>query len=225
MQMSLAKRGIAVRLSNAYCVALADSDAVYQRCLTEGVVFPDGAPVAAVMKLKNLRAASITGRVRGPSFFSRSLSVSRDHNLRHFFLGSSDKNLEKLLAAVVEEFPGLQVAGSYSPPFAPVDEGFVKLCLASLDGAGADIVWLGLGTPKQDLLATHLSRHLDVPVIGVGAAFDFKAGSVREAPKLMQHLGLEWLFRFAVEPRRLWRRYLLGNVRFIYASIRDWRRK
>lgn len=215
--------GVSVRLANSYCIALAGEDERYRRLLTEGGVnFPDGAPVAAVMRsLPRGSGSAKAGRVRGPSFFEEALSQSRDSGLRHFFLGATPETLEKLERAVLSRHPGLQIAGTHAPPFAPMSDRFVTECADVIAVASPDLVWVGIGTPKQDFLTSDLASRTGKVCIGVGAAFDFSAGTVAEAPVWVQNSGFEWLYRLATEPKRLWRRYLVGNLQFIALVIRN----
>ncbi|WP_432676772.1 WecB/TagA/CpsF family glycosyltransferase [Rhodococcus pyridinivorans] len=210
-----------VRLSNAYCVALASRDPNYAALLNgPGLNYPDGAPVAWFMKARNDAGIPLS-RVRGPSFFSEVLAASSGHDLKHFFLGTTDETLALLSDAIGSRFPDTKSAGSYAPPFAPVTDSFLQDCEDRIRLVGADVVWVGLGTPKQDYVAAELAVRLGVPCIGVGAAFDFLAGTVPEAPKWVQRSGTEWFYRLVSEPRRLWKRYLFGNVRFLYSALAE----
>ena len=212
---------ISVRLSNAYCVALASKDPVYERLLSgPGLTYPDGTPVLWFMRM---RAASRKkpSLVRGPSLFKRTIDMGRAHELRHFFLGTTPETLEKLVSATSQEFPGLRIAGTYSPPFAPLSEELYTECVEAINGSDAQIIWVALGTPKQDFLAQELAMRVNRPCVAVGAAFDFAAGTAHEAPNWLQNSGLEWLYRFASEPKRLWRRYVFGNARFLRSILTE----
>lgn len=219
------KRGVSVRLANAYCVALAGSDHGYRRLLsTGGVNFADGAPVATVMRVLARRinvSPGHVGRVRGPSFFEGVIDEGREAGVKHFFLGATPETLFKLRESLERRYPGVQVVGTYAPPFAGISDEFVTTCSAAVKGTQADIIWIGIGTPKQDFLSTQLAATTGKVCVGVGAAFDFSAGTVRQAPVWIQNSGFEWLFRFASEPKRLWRRYLLGNTRFLVLVLRE----
>jgi N-acetylglucosaminyldiphosphoundecaprenol N-acetyl-beta-D-mannosaminyltransferase len=215
-------RGFAVRLANAYCVALAAGEPFYSTVLNgPGVTLPDGAPIAWMVQRKTRRSLVCGSRVRGPSFFVDVLDQGRAAGLRHYILGASQETLAALTAEVDRQFPGVQIAGTWAPPYGPLDAAFYDEAAERIHAAEADVLWLGLGTPKQDLAAAVLSARLDLPTVGVGAAFDFFAGSVPEAPPLLRDHGLEWLYRLCTEPRRLWRRYLFGNLRFLAAVIAD----
>ncbi|AOY70090.1 N-acetylglucosaminyldiphospho-UDP N-acetyl-beta-D-mannosaminyltransferase [Arthrobacter sp. ZXY-2] len=119
------------------------------------------------------------------------------------------------------QYPGVRIAGFHAPPFGPVDAGFIAAEAARIRDASPDIVWVGLGTPKQDFATTMLAEETRINCVGVGAAFDFLAGCQPEAPKIFQKSGTEWIFRFMSEPRRLWRRYTFGNIRFLHAVVTD----
>ena len=205
-----------VRLANAWSAVLAAGSPEYLAVLNgEGVTFPDGASITGTMRVLRRGAYQHGRRVRGPSLFVDCMDAGRERGLRHFLLGTTDPTLDALSAELHARFPGVHVSGTYSPPFGPLDEAFVEACSRRVAETRSDIVWLALGVPKQDLLAQELSRRLNVTCVGVGAAFDMLSGRVREAPSWMQRAGLEWVFRLAVEPRRLWRRYLLGNLAFV----------
>ncbi|MBG6214247.1 N-acetylglucosaminyldiphosphoundecaprenol N-acetyl-beta-D-mannosaminyltransferase [Cryobacterium sp. CAN_C3] len=213
---------IAVRLANAYCVALAEGEDSYRTLLkASGINFPDGTPVVKVMQLNCQGSQSQPGRVRGPSLFTRVLEEGQHQGLRHFFLGGSPETLAALETNVKSRFPDAEIVGSYSPPFAPISESYVDDCARAVRETSAEVVWVGLGTPKQDFIASALAPRLGLPVVGVGAAFDFVAGTRPEAPVWMQNSGTEWLFRFASEPRRLGHRYLVGNAIFLKAAFRS----
>jgi N-acetylglucosaminyldiphosphoundecaprenol N-acetyl-beta-D-mannosaminyltransferase len=211
--------GTAVRLSNAYCVALASNDPAYRDVIVgEGLTFPDGAPVSWLLRIKT-RKPWKTRRVRGPSLFVETLDRGRSCGLRHFMLGGTEDTLTRLTEEVGRRYPGVQIVGTYSPPYGPLDAAFYKECCARITTAKPDVVWVGLGTPKQDFACSELARQLPSVFVGVGAAFDFVAGSVKEAPKWIQNSGMEWAYRLCSEPSRLWRRYLFGNARFIWVVL------
>lgn len=215
--------GINLRLANAYNVALASKSRFYASVMSDprGVNLPDGTPIAWALRLRRRRPEA--RQVRGPSLFRATLNSTRDGVLSHFFLGSTDKVLQSLSQNIMTQYEGVRIAGAYSPPYAEIDDDYVELCARVVRDATPDILWLGLGTPKQDVLGTRLAYELDIPIVNVGAAFDFVAGSVNEAPAWLQGTGFEWIFRFAKEPRRLWKRYILGNIRFVLVTLVRWR--
>lgn len=215
--------GINLRLANAYNIALASKSSAYAAILADdrGINLPDGSPVAWALRIRRKRPSA--EQVRGPSLFRASLESTRSGDLGHFFLGSTEQVLHSLTQNVRNQYRGVKIAGAYSPPFAEVDDQYVNLCAQIVRKADPDILWLGLGTPKQDILGTRLAHVLDIPIVNVGAAFDFVAGSVVEAPAWLRGTGLEWMYRLMKEPRRLWKRYVFGNMRFIWATMIRWR--
>jgi N-acetylglucosaminyldiphosphoundecaprenol N-acetyl-beta-D-mannosaminyltransferase len=156
-------------------------------------------------------------RVYGPDLMLAVSAASVPRGWQHFYYGGADGVAESLAARMTKRFPGLLMAGTYSPPVAPVEDLCSDEVAAAINDSEADIVWIGLGTPKQDLWMARMRARLTAPVlIGVGAAFDFHTGRVPQAPAWMQAHGLEWLYRLVHEPRRLWRRYLVGNTWFLW---------
>lgn len=213
---------LSIRLINAYVIVAAHRDPRYLRLVrTSGVSFPDGRPVALALRFLGHRPAA--RQVRGPTFFVRALAASNGDGLRHYFVGTTDETLSALAAVVRTRWPDLVIAGYHAPPFAAINDAFVEECRARIAPERPDCVWVALGTPKQDFLAAQLSDALDVTCVAVGAAFDFTAGSKAEAPRIVQALGAEWLFRFLSEPRRLWHRYVIGNVVFLLLVLRHQR--
>ena len=207
-----------IHLANAYTIALADRDEAYRQLINQGVVFADGKPITWFSRLA--RQTPRIQQVRGPQFFLDVVDVGRSSGTRHFLLGSTDELLERIRVRLAEQFEGVEIVGSYSPPFRSLTAEEIADQDALIRQSDADIVWVGLGTPKQDIEARRVALSTARPAVAVGAAFDFTAGALRTAPMWMQRGGLEWIFRLASEPRRLWRRYLFGNVRFVWAVLR-----
>ena len=205
-----------IRLVNAWCVVVAHDDPRYRALFNgRGLSFPDGAPVAAAMRR---RGATGTERVRGPSLFRAVLDRGQATATRHYLLGSTPEVMAALVKAISRDYPAATIVGSASPPFGPLTDDLIEGAAKDIVASGADLVWVGMGAPKQDFACAALADRTGITCLGVGAAFDFVAGSVREAPPRMQRMGLEWAFRLATEPRRLWRRYVVGNVRFLWIA-------
>lgn len=199
---------------NAHLAATARGDAHLADALdAAGFAFADGAPVAWTAR---------TPRVSGSDVFEELCERSPARGYRHFFLGATDETLALLAASVEKRYPGVEVCGTFSPPFGPeLFERVEEIC-ERLNKAQPDLVWVGLGAPKQELWMQRARPLLDAPlVLGVGAVFDFVAGNKRRAPRVMQRLGLEWMHRLVSEPRRLWRRYLVTNTAFALALAAD----
>jgi len=181
------------------------------------MVTPDGMPLVWLLQVKGHRLAT---RVCGPDLMPAVLAHSEARGYRHFFYGSSDSTLAQLQQQLKRRYPRARIAGAYSPPFRPltaVEEADINRVI---NAAKPDIVWVGLGAPKQDRwMAAHRAALDASALIGVGAAFDMLAGTVRRAPPILRQAGFEWMFRIAQEPGRLWRRYFTSNSRFAMMLI------
>lgn len=210
-----------VRFANAYCVAQASKNQSYRILLEKsGINFPDGKPISLYMRRGRPSDVTQSQQVRGPSAFALALESGQELGIRHFFLGSTPETLDMLIDNVRRKYPAAIVAGSHSPEFGPLDQKFFETCVSEILQTSPDIVWVGMGTPKQDFASEELALATGTICAGVGAAFDFIAGSKREAPTWVQKAGVEWLFRLISEPGRLWKRYLFGNIRFLWVSER-----
>lgn len=219
---SLALEGVPrhVHLVNAYTVALASQSATYRECLQHPAVnLPDGKPLSWVSRL--FGQSPVIRQVRGPQLFLDTFDVGQSAGIKHFLLGSTEDVLSKLRHNLLTEFPGAQIVGMESPPFRELTDAEHAAQDDRIVKSGAQIVWVGLGTPKQDFEVRRLSETTGLLAVAVGAAFDFSAGTVREAPVWVRNAGFEWLFRLLSEPRRLWKRYLFGNVAFIRTVITE----
>lgn len=179
-----------------------------------GLVTPDGMPLVWLSRLRGHRHVE---RVYGPDLMLACCRTSVSKNYRHFFYGGGPGVPERLAARLGERFPGLNIAGTWSPPFRELTPTEEQETIDRIASTRPDIVWVGMSTPKQERWMARFVGRLPVPVlIGVGAAFDMHAGLKKQAPRWMQRSGLEWLFRLATEPRRLWRRYLINNPWFLW---------
>ena len=217
------ERGLAVHFANAYTVALADSDRDYGLLLArqDSVAFTDGVPVAWVGRRAYPEVADSWDRVYGPDVMEAVFDSSGSDGPRHYLLGGSAETLGILRSRISERWPSAVVVGAESPPFRALSADELAAQDARIRDSGATIVWVGLGTPKQDWEVARLAASLPVVAMAVGAAFDFLAGVKPQAPVWMQKSGTEWAFRFASEPRRLAKRYLWGNPRFLVAAARQ----
>jgi exopolysaccharide biosynthesis WecB/TagA/CpsF family protein len=214
--------GVDVHLCNAYTFSLADKDPSFKAMLQRAAInFPDGKSVVWANKLLHRRKTMPNDRVYGPDLFLDVFEKGQDLGLRHYLLGSTPTVLSGLEAELRRRFPKAVIVGAVSPPFRALTEEETAEQTERLVESKAQVVWVGLGTPKQDWESARLAGDVGAIIIAVGAAFDFIAGEKKQAPMWMQRNGLEWLFRLAVEPRRLWKRYLFGNARFLRATIRE----
>jgi N-acetylglucosaminyldiphosphoundecaprenol N-acetyl-beta-D-mannosaminyltransferase len=160
------------------------------------------------------------GRVYGPDLMLAALELSEKKGWRHFFYGGANGTAKALRDRLEKRFPKLQIAGTYEPPFRPLNAEEEEALKKVIREARPDMMWIGLSTPKQERFMAEYLAQLEVTLMaGVGAAFDFLAGRARQAPRWMQRAGLEWLFRLGCEPRRLWKRYLKNNPLFLIRML------
>jgi N-acetylglucosaminyldiphosphoundecaprenol N-acetyl-beta-D-mannosaminyltransferase len=182
------------------------------------LVTPDGMPLVWMMRLKGQRNQS---RVYGPVLMLHILARAARENIPVGFYGGQPDVLESLITRIQARFTGLNVAYSFSPPFHALSPEEDLAMVEQVNASGARILFVGLGCPKQEYwMAEHLGK-INSVMLGVGAAFDFHSGMKTQAPVWIQAMGLEWLFRLISEPRRLWRRYLFHNPRFMVLAIAD----
>lgn len=215
-----------IHFANAYSIALASKDPSLLRVLVDPAAmnFADGKPISWFSRA--FQQTPRINQVRGPSFFPAALAASEiDQTVSHYFLGGTSHTLSELERKVRARFPNARVAGCESPPFRVLSEQEWRLQLDRIQASRATIVWVGLGTPKQDHVASRITHELEITTVAIGAAFDYLAETIREAPRFVSAIGVEWMFRLLTEPRRLWRRYLIGNPQFIYAVLRSSHRR
>lgn len=202
-----------VCVATVHMVMEAFDDPAYQRAVNAAdLVTTDGMPLVWGLRLLGLRSAT---RVYGPDLTPIICERAARDGIPVGFYGSSEAVLSGMVARLQAAYPALQVAYRHSPPFRALDDAEVAAELEELRASGARIIFVGLGCPKQERWMQARRGHVDAVMLGVGAAFDYVAGSKAQAPDWMQALGLEWLFRLVTEPRRLWKRYLYNNPRFL----------
>ena len=209
---------------NVHSVSLARRDEAYRRVLNGALLaVPDGTPLVWAHRL--LGGRRLPERVYGPTLMLRLCAAAARENVPVYFYGGRPGVAETLARRLAERFPGLKIAGAFSPPFRDSGEaGDDRLPqeIEAMNSSGARLVFIGLGAPKQELFMARHAGKINAVQIGVGAAFDFHAGRVAQAPGWLQRLGLEWLFRLLCEPRRLWRRYLFYNPYFVVRVGLQW---
>ncbi|MDP2881246.1 MAG: WecB/TagA/CpsF family glycosyltransferase [Azonexus sp.] len=208
-----------VCICNAHSVVTAGQDAEFGRVVAEAdMATPDGAPVAWM-----LRKLGVAGqqRINGPDLMWKYCEQAAQGSESIFLYGSTEETLDILLARMREVFPGLKVAGAISPPFRALTAAEQAVDVERINASGAGTVWVSLGCPKQEKwMAAHRGK-INAVMIGVGAAFDYHAGTISRAPLWMQRNGLEWFHRLCSEPGRLWKRYLVTNTLFVVLAIRQ----
>jgi N-acetylglucosaminyldiphosphoundecaprenol N-acetyl-beta-D-mannosaminyltransferase len=218
--VDLMERWIDERLGRVVCFPGSDMLAACQRNTrlraalnTADLTATDG---MMLVRLCRWLGAADAERVYGPDVMLELCRRSADRGYRHFFYGGAPDVVATLVDRLQQKFPGLSVAGTCSPPFRPLTEKELDEDVRQINDSHADVVWIGLGTPKQEIwMADNRSRLRAPLVLGVGAAFDFHAGSVRQAPRWLRAAGGEWFFRLCTQPRRLWRRYVVQLAQFL----------
>jgi len=208
-----------VTICNAHVVVSATQDAAYHKLIESAdMATPDGAPVAWMLRRQGFFGQQ---RINGPDLTWALARTCEAEGVSLFFYGSTAETLEKLRACLLSAFPALRIAGVESPPFRALTAVEDALAVERINASGAGIVFVGLGCPKQERwMAEHKGR-INAVMIGVGAAFDFHAGTISRAPAWMRNNGLEWLHRLVSEPRRLWKRYLVTNTLFVLGAVKQ----
>lgn len=208
-----------VCICNAHSVVTASKDPQFgQVIFTADMATPDGAPVAWLMRRLGFADQQ---RINGPDLMWRYCKLAASRHDPIYLYGGRPETLGLLQEKLREAFPGLVIAGAHSPPFRPQSPEEDQADIDRINNSGAGVVWVSLGCPKQEVWMAGHRGQIRAVMIGVGAAFDYHAGTIQRAPLWMQHAGLEWLHRLASEPRRLWQRYLLTNSLFILGAIRQ----
>ncbi len=200
-----------------------EEPATLRATLAATLVVPDGQPLVWALRLLGARGAT---RIYGPDLMARFCERAALHAAPiYLYGGRTPQALELLRERLRERYPGLIIAGSQSPPFRELSDEEEQRIAREIDASGAAVVWVGIGQPKQEQWMERMRPLLAAPLlVGVGAAFDFHAGVVSQAPRWMQRAGLEWIYRLSREPRRLWRRYARYNPLFLIAFARQYAR-
>jgi N-acetylglucosaminyldiphosphoundecaprenol N-acetyl-beta-D-mannosaminyltransferase len=205
-------------VTGVHGVMEAQDDAAFRNILNHSFLnTPDGMPMVWAGKLDGCRDMS---RVYGPDLMLLVCEHTRASGHSHFFYGGAPGVAEELAKKLETKFSGIKIAGTYTPPFRPLTEAEEKELIHIVAEKKPDIIWVGLSTPKQEKFMAQYYDKLDATLFfGVGAAFDFHAGRVRQAPRWMQRSGMEWFFRLCCEPGRLWKRYFKNNPRFVFSYV------
>jgi N-acetylglucosaminyldiphosphoundecaprenol N-acetyl-beta-D-mannosaminyltransferase len=217
MEEWIAQRGPCrtIAVTGMHGIMEAHHDPAFKKILnSSSLVVPDGMPLVWLGRLKG---NNLKRRVYGPELMTSFCEISAKKGYRHFLYGGAPGVAEKLAGKLANQFPGLVIAGTYSPPFRPVTAEEDTEIMRTISAAQPDVLWVGLSTPKQERWMDAHHGLLTVPVlVGVGAAFDIHSGLKKQAPAWMRENGLEWLFRLVQEPKRLWRRYILYGSEFLF---------
>ncbi len=214
------ERGYIVFCTVSSVLSAREQSDVAEAILGAFLVAPDGVPLVWIGR--RTQACPIE-RVYGPDFLISFIETTGPQ-FRHYFYGGGPGTAEAMVSRLQDRFPALRVAGWRAPPMKVDPTHADRSELAWINQSGADIVWVGLGHPKQELWMQANRHLLEAPVLaGVGAAFDFHSGNKKEAPRWMKQKGLQWAHRLSREPTRLWRRYLIGNSKFLFLLVKEWR--
>ena len=204
-------------VSNVHTTVMSYEDPEYCAVQNGGIMaIPDGGPLSS---LGRHRGFAEMHRTTGPSYMEEMLKLSEQYGWRHYFYGSTEETLTKLREQLLEQYPNLQIADMYSPPFRPLTEEEDNLVIERINEAKPDFIWVALGAPKQEKWMADHQGKLQGFMVGVGAAFDYLAGNIHRAPAWMQRCNLEWLYRLIQDPKRLFKRYLVTNSKFIWHAV------
>lgn len=210
-------KGDYICVSNVHTTVTSYEDASYCAVQNDGLMaIPDGGPLSSVGQKRGHKDMA---RTTGPSLMGEIFEISAKKGYRHYFYGSKDETLKLLQQKLTERYPGIQIAGMYSPPFRPLTEEEDKAVIEWINETEPDFVWVGLGAPKQEKwMAAHQGK-INGLMIGVGAGFDYYAENIKRAPECMQKSNLEWFYRLMQDPKRLFKRYLNTNTKFIWNAM------
>lgn len=212
-------RGEFICLSNVHTTVMAKTNAEYRKIQNSAfLALPDGSPLSLVQRLRGYKSAE---QVPGPDIMPALWKATENTEITHYFYGSKSETIEKLQKTLREKYPNTKIAGMESPPFRALTKEEDEETIRRINESGASIVWVGLGAPKQEQWMYEHRGKINAVMLGVGAGFDFHAGTVKRAPEWMRKHYLEWLYRLIQDPKRLWKRYVETNFKFILLSIPD----
>jgi N-acetylglucosaminyldiphosphoundecaprenol N-acetyl-beta-D-mannosaminyltransferase len=215
-------KGKYICVSNVHTTVMAYEDEKYRAIQNNAAMaLPDGAPLSGYCRLIGIRRAK---RVTGPDLMGEIFKISSVKGYRHFFYGSKQKTLDDMKERILASYPDLNIVGMYSPPFRDLTKDEDEEIVRMINETNPDFVWIGLGAPKQEMWMARHKGIIEGVMIGVGAGFDYYAGNIKRAPWLMQVLYLEWLYRLMQDPKRLWKRYVTTNVKFVQLIVSEQRR-
>ena len=212
-------QGKFICLSNVHTTVMSEKDEEYRSIQNSAfLALPDGSPLALVQRLRGYRGAE---QVAGPDLMPEIWKATEHTELSHYFYGSTQETIEALHKNLIRKYPELKIAGMEAPPFRPLTDEEDRETVERINASGADFVWVGLGAPKQEKWMYDHRERIHAIMLGVGAGFDFHAGTVKRAPSWMREHYLEWLYRLIQDPKRLWKRYVQTNGKFLLLSVKD----
>ena len=212
-------RGKYICVSNVHTTVMSYENEEYRKIQNgAAMALPDGAPLSSYSRRKGYKQAQ---RVTGPDLMLELFAISKEKGYRHYFYGATEETLQSMKEVLERDYPGIQIAGMYAPPFRALPPQEDAQIVAKINESRPDFIWIGLGAPKQEEWMYQHMGQLQGVLIGVGAGFDYLAGYIKRAPRWMQRMSLEWLYRLLQDPKRLWRRYFTSNVKFICLTRMD----
>ena len=212
-------RGKYICVSNVHTTVMSYENEEYRKIQNgAAMALPDGAPLSSYSRRKGYKQAQ---RVTGPDLMLELFAISKEKGYRHYFYGATEETLQSMKEVLERDYPGIQIAGMYAPPFRVLTPQEDAQIVAKINEDRPDFIWIGLGAPKQEEWMYQHMGQLQGVLIGVGAGFDYLAGYIKRAPRWMQRMSLEWLYRLLQDPKRLWRRYFTSNVKFICLTRMD----
>lgn len=212
-------RGKYICVSNVHTTVMSYENEEYRKIQNgAAMALPDGAPLSSYSRRKGYKQAQ---RVTGPDLMLELFAISKEKGYRHYFYGATEETLQSMKGVLERDYPGIQIAGMYAPPFRALTPQEDAQVVAKINESKPDFIWIGLGAPKQEEWMYQHMGQLQGVLIGVGAGFDYLAGYIKRAPRWMQRMSLEWLYRLLQDPKRLWRRYFTSNVKFICLTRMD----
>lgn len=204
-------------VSNVHTTVTAYEDPQYRKVQNSAVMsIPDGGPLSILGRKRGYKDMD---RTTGPSYMGEVLKMGLQYGYRHYFYGSTEETLKRLYDVLKRDYPDIQIVGMYSPPFRPLIESEDNVIVKQINASNPDFVWVGLGAPKQERWMEVHQGEINGFMVGVGAAFDYFAGNIKRAPKWMQKCSLEWMYRIMQEPKRLFKRYMTTNSKFIWHAV------
>lgn len=210
-------RGKYICVSNVHTTVMAHDNPAYRNVQNSAAIaLPDGKPLSVVSRKRGYTEAE---RVTGPDLMGE--LFARENGLKHFFYGDKEETLQILQQKLKEKYPDIQIAGMISPPFRSLSQEEEKAYIQQINDSGADIIWIGLGAPKQENWMYEHQGMFQGVMIGVGAGFSYHAGLIKRAPKWMQRMSLEWFYRLMQDPVRLFKRYFTTNLKFMLLEAKD----
>ncbi|MCI7171262.1 WecB/TagA/CpsF family glycosyltransferase [bacterium] len=210
-------RGKYICVSNVHTTIMAHDNPAYRNVQNSAAIaLPDGKPLSVVSRKRGYTEAE---RVTGPDLMGE--LFARENGLKHFFYGDKEETLQILQQKLKEKYPDIQIAGMISPPFRSLSQEEEKAYIQQINDSGADIIWIGLGAPKQENWMYEHQGMFQGVMIGVGAGFSYHAGLIKRAPEWMQKMSLEWFYRLMQDPVRLFKRYFTTNLKFILLEAKD----